>query len=235
MENIENKKEESVEKKEKSGLSLGSAIVVGALLISGAILFSNFSDVGSGGDLNTKTQNDLPIADVTEEDFIKGDINAEVLLVEYSDFSCGFCARYHPTMKRIVEEYKGKVAWVYRHLPIFNKSAAVASTCVGNILGDESFFLYADKIFENQKDVNSDFLKKEAISLGVKEGDYDKCINDKNINDQISRDFSLARNLAGFNSTPTTVLITKDGKKYPFTGALSFEEVSAQIDFILEN
>lgn len=224
------------EQKEKTGLNLSSSIVVAALLISGSILFANFSKTNNtpktGPDVSQK---DVAVSPVTEKDFINGDINAEVLLVEYSDFSCGFCAKYHPTMKRVVEEYKGKVAWVYRHLPIFNKNAAVSSTCVGNILGDEAFFQYADRLFENQQNLNSEILKKEALTLGINESEYNTCVNDKSIADQINRDFSVARNLAGFNSTPTSVLVTKDGQKYTFSGALPYEEVVAQIDFILNN
>lgn len=223
------------EQKDKVGLNLSSAIVVAALLISGSILFANFSKENNQNNQLQISEKDVPIPPVTEKDFIKGDINAEVVLIEYSDFSCGFCARYHPTMKRVVEDYKGKVAWVYRHLPIFNKNAAVSSTCVGNILGDEAFFKYADKLFENQQNLNAEIFKKEALALGISENQYDTCINDKSVEDQINRDFSVARNLAGFNSTPTSVLVTKDGQRYTFSGALPYEEVVAQIDFILNN
>lgn len=219
----------------KSGLSLPGAIVVAGFLISLAILFSS-----SGGD-NPKqaesgivTSKDVAIPEVTEGDFIQGSSKADITIVEYSDFSCGFCAKYHPTMKQIVSNYEGKVKWVYRHLPIFNKPAAVSSSCVGNILGDEAFFKYADKLFENQKDINSDLLKREALALGLKDSEYDSCINDKVLNDKISSEFTSVRVLAGFNGTPTSVLIDKDGNMYPFSGALPYEEVSALVDSFLK-
>lgn len=216
----------------KPSLSLPNAIVVAGILISLALIFSSTNKNFTQEKQVEKTS--LAIPEVTEDDFIKGEAKAEITLVEYSDFSCSFCARYHPTMKRIVEEYKGKVKWVYRHLPIFNKPAAVASSCVGNILGDETFFLYADKLFENQKDINQDLLKREALALGLTDSQYETCINDKELNDKISREFTSVRVLAGFNSTPHTVIIDKDGKMYPFSGALPYEEVSALIDSILE-
>lgn len=232
----ENKEEIKTKESEvlprKTGLSLPSAIVVAGLLISFSVIFS--STQKGKTDVSNQGTKDVAIPEVTDADFIQGDKNAEITIVEYSDFSCGFCARYHPTMKKIVEEYKGKVRWVYRHLPIFNKPAAVASSCVGNILGDESFFLYADKIFENQKDINQDFLKKEALLLGLTDSQYETCINDKVLNDKISEDFTSVRVLAGFNATPHTVLIDKSGNMYPFSGALPYEEVSTLVNSLLK-
>jgi len=237
LNNMEENKEEIKKEVEqnlpkKTGLSLPSAIVVAGFLISFSVIFS--STQKGEAEVSNQTTKDVAIPEVTEADFIQGDKNAEITLVEYSDFSCGFCARYHPTMKKIVSEYKGKVRWVYRHLPIFNKPAAISSTCVGNILGDESFFLYADKIFENQKDINQDFLKKEALALGLTDSQYETCINDQELSDKISRDFTSVRVLAGFNATPHTVLIDKSGNMYPFSGALPYEDVSALIDSILK-
>jgi protein-disulfide isomerase len=218
----------------KASLSLPSAIIVAGVLISLAIIFSSSSGkMTVQNDAGAKI-GDVAIPDVTEDDFIKGNAKAEITIVEYSDFSCSFCAKYHPTMKQIVENYEGKVRWVYRHLPIFNKPAAVASSCVGNILDDEAFFKYADKLFENQKDINGDLLKREALALGIIDSEYESCINDKELNDKISSEFTSVRVLAGFNGTPTSVLIDKNGNKYTFSGALPYEEVSALVDSFLE-
>jgi protein-disulfide isomerase len=51
-------------------------------------------------------------------DHIRGDPAAPVTLVEYSDFECPFCKRFHPTVKRLVDESKGQLNWVYRHFPL---------------------------------------------------------------------------------------------------------------------
>ena len=57
---------------------------------------------------------------VNGEDHILGNPDAPVKLIEFSDFECPFCKRFHPTMKRLMDEYgeDGRVAWVYRHFPL---------------------------------------------------------------------------------------------------------------------
>jgi len=57
------------------------------------------------------------MAPITSEDWVRGDRNAKVSVVEYSDLECPFCKRHHPTMQQLVAEYDGKVNWVYRHFP----------------------------------------------------------------------------------------------------------------------
>jgi hypothetical protein len=77
---------------------------------------------------------------------------AQVTIIEYSDFECPFCARFHPTLKKIVTESNGNVAWVYRQFPLvqIHQNAferAVASECVAKIKGNDAFWKYADLLF----------------------------------------------------------------------------------------
>src|SRR5690606_13191869 len=59
------------------------------------------------------TANMLPI---DEADHIRGDANAPIVIVEYSDLECPYCQRHHETMLSLVDKYGSDVAWVYRHL-----------------------------------------------------------------------------------------------------------------------
>lgn len=220
------------DKKQKTTNILASSIVVAALIVAGAIFYSSGSQPSSSG-INISS-NQIPIPEVNDKDFILGGKNAEITIVEYADFSCSFCARYHPVMEELVKNYNGRLRWVYRHLPIFNKQAAVASTCVGRILDNNIFFEYASILYENQSMANNqDFLRTQALSLGVSPESFDSCISDKNIYDEINRDFNSARILAGINSTPYSIIIDSNGNMYPFSGALSYEEVSSLIDSII--
>lgn len=89
---------------------------------------------------------------VTAKDHIRGDINkAKLVLVEYSDFECPFCTRFHSTMVQVIKDYNGQVAWVYRHYPLsFHPTAqpaAEASECVTKVGGNDAFWKFADQAF----------------------------------------------------------------------------------------
>lgn len=211
----------------KKGLNLPSAIIIAAVIIASSI-FINRGNAGSLGQ-SSETPLDL-VADVTEEDVVRGDPKADITIIEYADFSCGYCAKYHPTLQQIVNESEGKVRWVYRHLPIFNKEAAIASSCVGKLGGDSAFWTYADSLYLNKDKFSSDFYRSEAVKLGIEEAQYDYCIGDQILKSKIDREFTEARLLLGFNATPYTVIVDKAGRKFSFAGALPYTELKVAID-----
>lgn len=90
---------------------------------------------------------------VTEADHFRGDRNAKLVLVEYSDYECPFCQQFHPSMTQLMAEYGDKIGWVYRHYPLsFHPSAqkaAEAAECVAKLTDDETFWDYSDALFTN--------------------------------------------------------------------------------------
>lgn len=89
-----------------------------------------------------------------DSDHVKGDRSAKVAFIEYSDFQCPFCQRFHPTVQQITKEYARDVAYIYRHYPLdqihpYARPAAVASECVAEIGGEEAFWKFADLAFGN--------------------------------------------------------------------------------------
>lgn len=209
----------------KKVLNLPGAIVIAAVIIASSI-FINKGGVGSEASADSL---DL-VAEVNEEDFVRGNDRAPITVIEYADFSCHFCAQYHPTLQKIVADFDGKVRWVYRHLPIFNKEAAIASSCVGRIGGDDAFWRYADTLYLNTDKFSTEFYQKGATDLGIKADTYEACINDPLISSKINREFTQARLLLGFNATPSTVIVDKAGRKFSFAGALSYEDVATAIE-----
>jgi protein-disulfide isomerase len=87
----------------------------------------------------------------------KGDANAKVVIVEYSDYQCPFCERhFRQTYPQIVSEYidKGKVQMVFRDnpLPFHEPQAsmqAMAALCVQDQAGDDKYYQYHDLLFQN--------------------------------------------------------------------------------------
>lgn len=91
---------------------------------------------------------DLPPVDLKTE-HVFGNPDAEVTIVEYSDFECPYCKAFNPTLKKIVSESNGHVNWVYRHWPLHQHSfeKLVAAECVAKIKGNDAFWQYGDLLF----------------------------------------------------------------------------------------
>lgn len=94
------------------------------------------------------------MAPVTAADHIRGDINAPVKVVLYSDLECPFCKRFHGTMQDIMKAYStDKVAWVFRPFPIAQLhpkavKEAEAAECAAEIGGNDAFWKFIDKVEE---------------------------------------------------------------------------------------
>ena len=89
----------------------------------------------------------------------RGNPEAPVTIVEYSDFQCPYCARGAKTVDQILEKYPEDVKVVFQHFPLgfhkWAKPAAVAAHCVGLQDGD-AFWSLHDSYFANQKALNPD-------------------------------------------------------------------------------
>jgi protein-disulfide isomerase len=90
---------------------------------------------------------------VTSADYVKGNRNGQVFLIEYSDYECPFCTRFHPTAQKVVDTYS-EAAWVYRHFPLDQlhpnaRPAAEAAECVGELGGEDAFWKFTDEIFSS--------------------------------------------------------------------------------------
>jgi len=89
-----------------------------------------------------------PVQPVSDSDHVRGAADASIAIIEYSDFDCPFCSRFHTTMNQVLDTYPGDVQWVYRHLPLAIHpdafSAAVASECAAE---QGKFWEFADQFF----------------------------------------------------------------------------------------
>lgn len=227
---METELETTIKTPKKPSLNIASAIVVAGIIIGGA-LFASRSHTDNVGASPDKL--DL-ISTVTKDGFVRGDKKAPITIIEYADFSCHFCAQFHPTLQKILSDYPGEVKWVYRHLPIFNIDAAVASQCVGKLAGEESFWNFSDALFANQDKFSSDFYRQEALLTNVRGEEYDACIADPLLRSKIQKDFSQEKILFGFNATPYNIIVDKDGRKFSFAGALPYNDIKSIIDRLTE-
>lgn len=90
---------------------------------------------------------------ITKDDVIRGNPDAPLTLVEYSDLQCPACAAYAPIIKQLVEKHDGKLRLVYRHFPldqhVHAKKAAYAAEAAHK---QGKFFEYQDLLFDTQAD-----------------------------------------------------------------------------------
>lgn len=104
---------------------------------------------------NPNATTTINLAAVSDQDWLFGDKNAPLTIVEYSDIDCPFCKRFHTTMQQVVSDYKGQVNWVYRHFPLTSLHPdamlkANAVECVGAQGGNEKFWQYLDRLEKTQ-------------------------------------------------------------------------------------
>ena len=178
------------------------------------------------------------MAAITSQDHIRGNFDAPVTIVEYSDFECPFCKSFHPTMQRIVQEYGDQVAWVYRHFPLDSihskaRPEAVAAECAAELGGNDAFWKYADRFFEvtpsnDQTDINT-VLPQIAQEIGLNKSLFAACLESGKYDDHVQDDVDNAIATGG-NGTPWSIIVTESGEKYPLSGAQPYEAVKQLVE-----
>lgn len=234
-------------------LSMPMAIIVAGILVAGAIYFSSVKPTDTT-QINQQPEEGSAslenIRAISETDHIRGDINAPIKIVEYSDTECPFCQRFHFTMKQVMDEYgkDGKVAWVYRHSPLYKPNAqgqslhskagkeAEALECANELGGNEKFWAYADRIYEispMNNGLDPAELPKIAQYVGLDVAKFNTCLNSGKYQEYIDKDLQNAIDTGG-GGTPWSIIVAKDGKKYPINGAQPYEVVKQKIDAALK-
>src|SRR3972149_4472554 len=180
--------------------------------------------------------------EVTNADWYRGNKNAKVVMVEYSDLECPFCIKFHPTMQQVMKEYGDKVKWVYRHYPLsFHANAqkeAEAAECAGKLGGTESFWKYADAIFSRTSGNGTGFaldkLAPLAKELGLNESSFKQCLDSGEMAQKVK--YQMAKGSEeGVTGTPGTIIIDAKGNTQLVPGALPFEKVKPMIEKALQS
>lgn len=177
---------------------------------------------------------------VSKDDHVRGDANASVTLIEYSDLECPFCKRFHPTVLQLMKEYEGKVKWVYRHFPLsFHANAqkeAEASECAASVGGNDAFWKYIDLIYDRTTSTGTgialDQLVPMAKEIGVDEKKFKECLDGGKMAQRVQNDFNEGQ-AAGVDGTPGNILVAKDGTSVIIPGAVPYETLKSQVDQML--
>lgn len=166
-----------------------------------------------------------------DEEHVRGDKKAEFTVVEYSDFECPFCSRFHSTMQQVMADMGAEVNWVYRHFPLESihpnaRGAANASECAAE---QGKFWEYADLLIANQSSLGVSSLKNYAVQLGLNAGQFNNCLDSNKYDAQVQEDIESALATGG-RGTPHSIVINSDGETAVISGAQPIAGVKAAID-----
>lgn len=222
------------------GAVIGSIMTENKMLKSGSATPKNadvVADAGAGDEYAGPTAETLSnVPEVTSDDHIKGNENASVTLIEYSDFECPYCGAFHPTTQQILDEYGDSVRLVYRHYPLaFHPNAqpaAETSECVAKIGGNDAFWTFADSVFEANQTAGT--ITQADIDAGVAAAGVDavavaNCVESGEMTDKVAAQMD-GGTAAGVQGTPGTILVTDDGQYEMISGALPFAQIQTVID-----
>jgi len=225
------------------------SIIIAGAFIGGGLAYGlgsiNASPQGAGSGENTgrarfanppapEKSREISLRPVTKEDHVRGNINAPLTVIEYSDTECPFCKRFHPTMKQVLKEYPDNVRWVYRHFPLDQihpktRKEAEATECAGE---QGKFWEYVDRLFEvtpSNNNLDPAELSKIAEFVKIDVSKFNVCLSSDKYAKHVQDDLDDAIN-AGGQGTPYSVLINGKGEKTPISGAYPFENVKSIID-----
>lgn len=192
--------------------------------------------VNSAANTNTAAGTTSPTGDVTgtlspvtSNDHLTG--SGDLTIVTYSDFQCPYCQGFDATMQQVMQEYAGKVKWVYRHFPLsFHANAMGAAEAAECASEQGKFWEYAAKLFENQKTLGDATYTTIATDLGLNTGDFSTCLSSDKMLTAIQEDQTGA-SAAGVKGTPSSFLISKDGTVQQIKGgAVKFATLKTLLD-----
>ena len=178
-----------------------------------------------------------------DRDHIRGNLDAPVTLIEYSDFECPFCKSFHSTVRKVVDESNGRVRWVYRHFPLDQihpvkaRKEAAASECAAELGGNDAFWKFADRFFEltpsNNKTDVATVLPRIAREIGLDGAKFASCLASGRHDRRVEEDVQNAVATGG-RGTPWSLVVSKSGRIYPLSGAQPYASVKQLVDLALQ-
>ena len=158
---------------------------------------------------------DVPV----DDDPSLGAEDAAITLIEFSDYECPFCTRWHTEVfAPLMEKYPEQVRFVYRDFPLPSHPNAIPAAEAANCANEQgAFWEYHDRLFATTQGLSPAVYEKIASELGLDMKQFEKCVEDRTYQVEVDADFQFAANL-GVSSTPTFFL-----NGIPIVGAQPFE------------
>lgn len=179
----------------------------------------------------------LPAA-TSERDFVRGPLDARFSLIEYSDYECPFCKRFHATALDFFGQ-QPDLNWAYRHFPLSSHEpqatrAAVVAECTGDVLGAEGFWAFNDRYFaatrSGGRGMAGETARGLAESLGVPATALATCLENPELAQRVRNSFNDGRS-AGVTGTPGIFIRDNDtGRVLRVPGAVPLPELQQRFE-----
>lgn len=149
-------------------------------------------------------------AEIRTDEMFRGNKDAKITLVEYSDFECPYCKRGFQTVGELMKKYKGEIRFVYKHLPLsFHPNAMPASKYFEalRLQKEDLAWKFHDELYNNFDKIKlgEKFFKSVAKKLGANMKKLAKDKDSQKVKDRIEQDLAEAKKF-GFNGTPGFLL-----------------------------
>ena len=161
---------------------------------------------------------------------IMGDPNSKITIVEFGDYQCTFCYKFHDeTMKKINEKYikTDNVNFVYKDFPLNGKQSILASEASYCAEKQNKFWEYHDTLYHNWGGENTGWITKNVLlgfarDVELNLDDFSQCLENSEFRQKVLDNEQFGREI-GINATPS-FLIFNDTELYRIVGAQPFEK-----------
>ena len=145
-----------------------------------------------------------PVQNISvDDDPFRGEANAPITVVEFTDFQCPACAAMHPVLEEVLKTYGNKVRFVVRDFPLSQHEYARKAAEAANAANAQGkFFEYIALLFKNQKALDVPSLKKYATELGLNRARFDAALDRGVFEAEVKKDIENGE-MYGIGSTPT--------------------------------
>ena len=200
---------------------LAIPIIIGMLI--GIGLVSNLEQDSGNSSVLTKEN-------LIEGSIIMGNPNAKITIVEFGDYQCTFCYKFHDeTMKRINEKYikTENVNFIYKDFPLNGKQSILASEASYCAEKQGKFWEYHNTLYNNWGGENTGWITENVLLGFAKDvrlnlDDFSQCLENSEFRQKVLNNEQFGKDI-GINATPS-FLIFNDDEVYRIIGAQPFEK-----------
>ncbi|HBE60467.1 MAG TPA: disulfide bond formation protein DsbA [Cyanobacteria bacterium UBA11149] len=155
-----------------------------------------------------------------------GATEGKILLVEFSDFQCPYCAQAHKTLKEFMAKHQDEVELVYKHFPLtdIHPQAVAAAKAAWAAFRQGKFWEYQDVLFSNQDKLGEEFYVETAKGLNLNVEEFNRDRNSPASDMALRQDMALGNSL-GIYGTPFFMMNDE-----LFTGAVKLSDMEAILD-----